>query len=327
MNKKEIYQIILQHFDDTLPLRYRSFVKRWLLDKGNKKEKDEALHLIWDHIDVKPNKSTYKALHQVHHRLGIQSSFFRSIRSYIRYAALILLLFSVTVGALKLVERMKYQRERMEICNVPDGQLKTIYLSDGSIVKLNSGSDLRYPKHFKGNIREVYLQGEAVFTIRHDSSRPFRVHVGNLMIKDLGTCFNVKAYQRDLIITTLAEGKVSEQEEQPKSSASITLSPGEQSIYCANSHQFTKEKVDVDSYMAWTEGNLIFDKSPLSSVIADVAHHFNVKMNIGKDIPKSQLFTTQFSSSESLTDVLGVLAKMGNFKYKLKGKTVYLTLK
>jgi ferric-dicitrate binding protein FerR (iron transport regulator) len=107
-------------------------------------------------------------------------------------------------------------------------------------------------------------------------------------------------------------------------SACIHLLPGEQSIYCANSHKFTKKKVNVNDYMAWTEGSLVFRQSPLSSVIMDISHHFKVKVHIGTGVSENQLFTTQFSSSESLTDMLEVLSKMGNFKYSIRGNTVYL---
>jgi ferric-dicitrate binding protein FerR (iron transport regulator) len=241
-----------------------------------------------------------------------------------KYAAVGLLLVSVALGSWRYFSRIESQKEKLEICNVPDGQIKTIYLSDGSAVKLNSGSSIEYPQHFKKDRREVYLHGEAVFSIKHDPSQPFLVHVGDLVIKDVGTRFNVRAYQPHLVITTLAEGGICEYENKAGKSACINLVPGEQSVYCANDHEFTKKKVDVNDYMAWTNGDLVFNQSHLSSVILDIERHYNVKVNIGKDISVNQLFTTQFSSSESLTDVLDVLSKMGDFRYSIIGNVVYL---
>ena len=106
------------------------------------------------------------------------------------------------------------------------------------------------------------------------------MHVGGLAIKDVGTRFNVRAYQPCLIITTLAEGGIREYESKAGLSARVNLLPGEQSVYCANNHEFTKKKVDVNDYMAWTDGSLVFRQSPLSSVILDISHHFKVKVNI-----------------------------------------------
>ncbi|MCI1742648.1 MAG: FecR domain-containing protein [Prevotella sp.] len=324
MEKKEIFLIVSQFFDNTLPSRYHSFVRRWLIDKKDRKEKDDALYMAWSHIDAKANRSTRQSLHKVHVRLDMQPSLSHSICFYMKYAAIDLLLVSLAFGSWRYFSKIESQKDKLEICNVPDGQIKTIYLFDGSIVKLNSGSSIQYPQHFKKDCREVYLHGEAVFSIKHDPSQPFLVHVGDLVIKDLGTRFNVKAYQPCLIITTLAEGGVREYEDKEGLSACIHLLPGEQSIYCANSHKFTKKKVNVNDYMAWTDGNLVFNQSPLSSVILDIERHYNVKVNIEENISLNQLFTTQFSSSESLTGVLEVLSKMGNFRYSIKGNAVYL---
>ena len=324
MEKKEIFLIVSQFFDNTLPSRYHSFVRRWLIDKKDRKEKDDALYMAWSHIDAKANRSTRQSLHKVHVRLDMQPSLSHSICFYMKYAAIDLLLVSLAFGSWRYFSKIESQKDKLEICNVPDGQIKTIYLSDGSIVKLNSGSSIQYPQHFKKDCREVYLHGEAVFSIKHDSSQPFLVHVGGLAIKDVGTRFNVRAYQPCLIITTLAEGGVREYESKAGLSARVNLLPGEQSIYCANSHKFTKKKVDVKDYMAWTDGSLVFRQSPLSSVILDISHHFKVKVNIKSGVSVNQLFTTQFSPSESLTDVLNVLSKMGDFRYCIKGNTVYL---
>lgn len=246
MRKDELFQIVFQFFNNTLPNKYHSFVKRWLLEAKNVEEKTEALHFIWNHINVKSDKNTSHALHRVHHRLGLSSS--HQIRTNLKYAAIVLLLFSVTVGTL-LFMNGKHQQEEMVICRVPDGQLKTIYLPDSSVIKLNSGSVIKYPKHFDKGFREVYLSGEAVFLIKHNPGTPFLVHVGNLIVKDIGTRFNIKAYHPDLIVTTLVDGRVCEYECQSKSPKVLNLVPGEQCIYCANKHEFSKEKVDADRYI------------------------------------------------------------------------------
>jgi hypothetical protein len=59
----------------------------------------------------------------------------------------------------------------------------------------------------------------------------------------------------------------------------------------------------------------------------DISRHFNVKVHIGAGVSVNQLFTIQFSPSESLTDMLEVLSKMGDFRYGITGNTVFLTKK
>jgi len=74
-------------------------------------------------------------------------------------------------------------------------QNRVIFLADGSSVILSGESKLKYPSTFEGlKTREVYLEGQAFFDIKHISSKPFIVHTGNLETKVLGTAFNIKAF-------------------------------------------------------------------------------------------------------------------------------------
>jgi len=93
---------------------------------------------------------------------------------------------------------------------VHNGDQKQITLPDGSKVWLNSGSELSYNKYFTdAPVKEITLRGEAFFDIRHDPNRTFIIHTKYLDIKDLGTQFNVKAYEdEDKIETSLLNGSV-----------------------------------------------------------------------------------------------------------------------
>ena len=71
----------------------------------------------------------------------------------------------------------------------------TVELNDGTRVRLNADSELRFPVKFASNERKVFLKGEAYFEVEHDTLRPFRVDVhDDAMIEVLGTEFNINAY-------------------------------------------------------------------------------------------------------------------------------------
>ena len=93
---------------------------------------------------------------------------------------------------------------------VHNGDQKQISLPEGSKVWLNSGSQLTYNKYFtNAPVKEITLKGEAFFDIRHDPNRTFIIHTEYLDIKDLGTQFNVKAYEdEDKMETSLLNGSV-----------------------------------------------------------------------------------------------------------------------
>src|SRR5262249_26608272 len=82
-----------------------------------------------------------------------------------------------------------------------------IVLPDGSRIELNTQSHVRVV--FREKSREVnLLAGEVLFNVRHDSTRPFRVHVRDKIIEDVGTQFSI--YLRPDASTTVSvlDGRV-----------------------------------------------------------------------------------------------------------------------
>ena len=117
---------------------------------------------------------------------------------------------------------------------VPLGAEKYILqLSDGTIVKMNVGSELTFPSVFTGDHRIVELSGEAYFDVTH-STIPFIVRSKNMDVKVLGTTFNMMVYPEEPVInTTLISGKVIVTCHSDKDSITQTavLTPGMQANY------------------------------------------------------------------------------------------------
>jgi hypothetical protein len=83
------------------------------LDKKDRQEKDDALYMVWNHIDAKADRSTRQSLHKVHVRLGMESSLSHSIHSYMKYAAVGLLLVSVALGIVEIfMDRIERQKRK-----------------------------------------------------------------------------------------------------------------------------------------------------------------------------------------------------------------------
>src|SRR5206468_9531820 len=81
----------------------------------------------------------------------------------------------------------------------------------------------RFPAQF-GQVRDVYLDGEAFFEVAHDARRPFAVHTARAVARDLGTRFNVRAY-RDAadVVVAVAEGAVALKSSQRLAADSVVL--------------------------------------------------------------------------------------------------------
>ncbi len=103
------------------------------------------------------------------------------------------------------------------------GEQHSVVLSDGSLVTLNTASEIEL--HFSSTHRGItLLEGEALFQVAHDVTRPFEVTAGEVTVRAVGTKFNVDRHSQTLKVTVV-EGRV----EVATGSARIPLSAGESS--------------------------------------------------------------------------------------------------
>lgn len=80
-----------------------------------------------------------------------------------------------------------YMIERMNKSSDP----LLISLPDNSSILLSQNSVLRYPRLFKGDSRNIFLEGTAFFEVTRDPSKPFYVNAGKIIAKVLGTSFEI----------------------------------------------------------------------------------------------------------------------------------------
>lgn len=83
------------------------------------------------------------------------------------------------------------------VVTVPYGNRYQLQLSDGTKVKLNVGSSIRYPVAFTGDKKVVEVTGEVFFDVVHDSRRPFIVKAHKEEVEVVGTGFVVSDYPSD----------------------------------------------------------------------------------------------------------------------------------
>ncbi|MFR5660052.1 MAG: FecR domain-containing protein [Butyricimonas faecihominis] len=94
------------------------------------------------------------------------------------------------------------------VLQTPRGGEYQITLADGSIVQLNSATQLKFPVVFDKEKREVYLTGEAFFEVQKDEKRPFYVIADGIKIRVYGTSFNVNTHDKERVQTVLVEGLI-----------------------------------------------------------------------------------------------------------------------
>ena len=167
------------------------------------------------------------------------------------------------------------QSVEMKSVEASKGQLKEVFLADGTHVWLDSDSKLSFPNQFNSNNRKVELQGEAYFEVTANELKPFFVKTKNHTVKVVGTQFNICEYPENHVIeTTLAEGKVK----------IITgnfihdLLPGEQSSFNTETAKVRISKADLDIYTTWKDGRYEFRNEPLDKIFRIIERWWDVKI-------------------------------------------------
>lgn len=189
----------------------------------------------------------------------------------------------------------------------PKGGEYDIVLSDGSIVSLNAGSALRFPQHFSGDRREVFLEGEAYFQVAHDSKHPFQVHNGKQIVEVLGTQFNVNSYEDepDGQVTTLVKGSVKVKSVEK----TLLLKPGQQSKLTSDG-KMEISQADLSTVLAWKNGLTLFKDAPLSSIMRQVARWYDIAYKI-KSVETQKKFNGGFRRNAPLSSVVQILSESG----------------
>lgn len=192
---------------------------------------------------------------------------------------------------------------------------RLIHLPDGSTVIIGAGSKLNYPSSFDGlSKREVYLEGQAYFDVKHNSVKPFIIHTGKIQTTVLGTAFNIKAWPDETEITvTVIRGKVKVQDEN-KTLGIIT--PNQQISYNKKKADVVRKVVNADEYLAWKEQDLFLDNVTVAEALELLEDRYNVSISISDEQIQTNRFTTTFQKGASLEHVLKSICEFNGTDYE-----------
>ena len=167
------------------------------------------------------------------------------------------------------------------------GEIKRITLPDSSIVTLNAHSAIRYDRAWnETKDREVWVEGEAFFSVRHTANNQrFVVHTNELDIEVLGTEFNVKQREKKLMIS-LNSGKI--KLAVPEQSQPLYMEPGD--ILEVHSKNIKKISGKVEDLSVWRENRLVFDDTPLSEIVEQLKDIYGWEIGaVDKDLLQERL--------------------------------------
>lgn len=255
-------------------------------------------------------------------------NYFRTIAAV---AASVIILFSIGFFSLKFYNQNDEQAMVIKAPTVSPAQ-KTNYtrhltLTDGTKVILKTGSTLQYATEFNGKTREVILNGEAFFDVKHDTSKPFIIHTGAVKTTVLGTAFDIKAWpgQKNVIVS-VTRGKVRVENDQ-KVLAVLTVN---QSIdYNIENTATTHHAVNAEEIVTdWTNEDMNFDRTSFESIVKVLSKRYGKDITISNSKLANEKITSSFSGMESLENILYILCTINpDTQYSINDNDIVISSK
>ncbi len=177
------------------------------------------------------------------------------------------------------------------------GENAKFMLPDSSEVALHGNTSLRFSKNWlPGKDREVWLDGEAYFSVLHNEKNDrFIVYLNNgVQLEVLGTEFNVIS-RKELNRVVLSSGALkmnlsSASPSIPSDGTSVTIKPGEMIEYGNKPVVYTKKTVNPELYTAWKDNRFLFDDTTLAEIAIQLETNYGYKVQIkDKDLASRKL--------------------------------------
>lgn len=163
---------------------------------------------------------------------------------------------------------------------VAEAEVAEIALPDGSLAVLYPGSEIKYPKKFKAGSRNVIMEGEVFFDVARDTLRSFSVSAGDMIVKVLGTTFNIVAYKSSDIYNVIVEkGQVAVFSSSNQDILEY-LEGGEQATFSELGKEILKSKNMDINYNAWRTNTIVFRDSDLAEIASILSKVYLVDIEV-----------------------------------------------
>jgi len=207
------------------------------------------------------------------------------------------------------------------------GERASYVLNDGSRVMLHAGSRLEIPDNYNIENRELYLEGKAYFETVHNTEKPFIVHSRHSYTRVVGTRFLVQSWdetghEAEVIVS---EGEVLFGDSRTLETDNINevlVAQNQRGTINGDKEVTISEVTDMDWYLGWTKGHLIFENRPLSEVLPRLERWYDVKIIIENEEIASKRITAEIDYSLSMNTVLNGIGMSLDLEVIKNGRTI-----
>ncbi|HEX7815187.1 FecR family protein [Dyella sp.] len=264
--------------EEDCPPRIREEFERWrAADPGNAQAYREVEYLWKQSGDAIKDAAVAAAARRALHHAPAEPSFLRRLRWWFPAAGLAL------AGILAVVAIPHFSAPV-----IPEGahyvamagQQRTVQLSDGSSVLLNTDTEI--VERYSDRTRRVDLvRGQAQFQVQGNKAWPFVVFAQHGTVTAVGTQFQVRI-NGDTTGVVLLKGKVDVATEAPDGpTRSVTLNAGQQVAFDRSGRIENVQPADTELAKGWTQGKLFAHDWRLVDLLAEMNRYSATQLSIG----------------------------------------------
>jgi len=210
------------------------------------------------------------------------------------------------------------------------GEIRKIVLPDSSVIILNGNSSIAYNSKWQSTkAREIWLEGEAYFNVRHlnkdtlavQPGERFTVHTSDMNVEVMGTTFNVRQ-RRGKTEVVLETGSVRisfiNAKQQP-----VILKPGEMISYRQQQNQLAKDTTIATEYTAWKQRKLVLHDPTVDEIVQYLEDNFGRKIVLENESMRHRKIEGPILF-DNLDDALFILSTVLNTKIIKQDSTIIL---
>lgn len=245
--------------------------------------------------------------------------------TFSKYAAAAVFLLAAVVSGILLFPSQQESYTEGLTYNTGAGEILDIRLNDGSEVSLAPRSTLKVLSDFGVNARKIEIVGEAYFSVESNHENPFWVYTKNSITKVMGTRFNVKTLAGESSLEVfVTEGSVAVAKgTQGHNAEDIVLQKGD--LLQTDEQQSSYEvlsNVESPAYLKWRRGLINFEDLPLSRISERLERWHTVDFALQTEELAEKRLTAEFSTEQSLKEILDAISLALNIKYNWDSGTV-----
>lgn len=313
-NESFIFSLIIEDLDETISLENKVILDQWRNDNpDNEQVYQEFLGVQINleklvernHIGVQHSWEVLdQKLYLEDQRLSDPIPIVQLVKRkqppffWMKIAAMVLMLSTLGYGYF-------FWKNKDIVVNTGTAILTDVVLPDGTNLKLNAGTTISYSRNSFLSDRKLTLEkGEAFIEVVANPASRFRVLLGAVEARDIGTRFNIRRNDTQSVVI-VEEGQV--ELRRNDTAQKVNLTAGKLGVYDAQRKTLTAIDNPDLNYKAWLDKSFVFNAIPLQEVLQKLEEVYQAKIEIDGQSLKGRKLTAKLNYQD-LDSALSVIA-------------------